>query len=100
MIETDWDRRTIELPPGWHELINELARGGQPRLRMKYIYTLAVEQLLASGAMGAIVERAWEIERECREDQDAVGKRHAKAFRAAIGRYRTHKRRQGESAGS
>lgn len=100
MIETDWDRRTIELPPGWHELINELAKGAQPKLRMKYIYTLAVEQLLASDDLGAIVERAWEIERECRENLDAVGKRHAKAFRVAIERYRKDKRRQDESAGT
>lgn len=98
MSDTDWDRRTIELPRGWHELIKELATGAQPKLKMKYLYTLAVEAVLTSDDVEGIVERAWQIERECRADLGAVEKRHAKAFRAAIERYRKNKRPKGGSA--
>ncbi len=92
MSDTNWDRRTIELPPGWHDLIKELKNEAQPTLKMKYIYTLAVEQMLAGGDVEAIVEGAWKLERECREDLSAVENRHAKAFRAAIERYRKKRR--------
>ncbi len=98
--EKHWDRPAIELPPGWHKLIGELAREGPQDLKMKYVYTLAVFRLLTTEDIGSIVEEAWEIERECREHLDAVAQRPVKSFQQAMQRYRDKKRKEAEAAPS
>ena len=42
--------------------------------------------------MEGIVKGAWKLEGECRGDLEVIGKRHTKAFLAAIERYRKEKR--------
>ncbi len=69
-----WDRPSIELPPGWHALLQELS--DVTGVKLKYLYTLAVEQLLANINVQRVSNKAWKIQREAGEDLDGVGERH------------------------
>jgi hypothetical protein len=69
-----WERRSIELPPGWHALITKLSKHG--RVNLKYLYSVAIDRMLTKGDFDQIVEAALDLERRARRDVARVGARH------------------------
>ena len=69
-----WERRSIELPPGWHALITKLSKHG--RVNLKYVYSVAIDRMLSKGDFGDIVEAALELERRAKRDVARVGACH------------------------
>jgi len=69
-----WERRSIELPPGWHGVMTELAQAG--RVKLKYLYSVAIDRMLRQGDFDRIVKAAWDLDQQAREDIRRVGVRH------------------------
>lgn len=67
-----WDRVSIELPPGWHGVLVKLS--DLSGLKLKYLYTLAVERLLVDSDIRRVIEDAWTTERRTRSDLGRVGR--------------------------
>ena len=68
------DRRSIELPPGWHDVMTALlARSG---VALKYLYAAAIDGLLAKGDFDVIKDEAWILDESARTNLDAVGARY------------------------
>ena len=65
-----WDRVSIELPPGWHDVLVKLS--DLSGLKLKYLYTLAVERLLVDSDIRRVIEDAWTTERHTRGDLGRV----------------------------
>lgn len=68
------EKLTVELPPGWHGAMQALAE--KTGVSLKYLYTLAVDRLLADPDAHGVEEAAWEIERRMRKNLRSLGARH------------------------
>lgn len=72
-----WERVSIELPPGWHDVLVKLA--GLSGLKLKYLYTLAVDRLLADSDIHMVIEDAWTTERQAKSDLARVARSYTVA---------------------
>lgn len=69
------EKLTVELPPGWHAAMQALAE--KTGVSLKYLYTLAVDRLLADCDTHAVEEAAWDMERRMRKNLSGLGARHS-----------------------
>ena len=69
-----WERRSIELPPGWHDVLTELSR--LSGVKLKYLYSVAINQMLTDADFDQIVKAAWDLHRQTGEDITRVGACH------------------------
>ena len=72
-----WDRVSIELPPGWHAVLVKLS--DLSGLKLKYLYTLAVERLLDDSDLRRVIEDAWTTDRRTKTDLAQVGRGYTPA---------------------
>lgn len=87
---TEWDRRSIEIRPGWHAVVQELSV--QTGVSLKYLYTMAVDRLLTKVDIERMTKEAWDLQRDTKRDLAAVAARHTPDS--------IPKRLQGKDAGS
>lgn len=69
-----WEKRGIELPPGWHGAMLKLSE--LTGVSLKYLYTLAVDRLLADASIEGVEEAAWNIQRLARKELSELSQRH------------------------
>jgi hypothetical protein len=74
--EPAWEKPSIELPPGWHEAMQEVARmaGG---VALKYVYAVAIDRFLSDRDVKAIEDAAWTMQRRARKDLKRVSEQHS-----------------------
>ena len=68
------EKVTVEVPVGWHEAMHRL--GKETGVALKYLYTLAVDRLLADADVDAIETGAWELARQARKKLPELAARH------------------------
>lgn len=88
--QEDWDRPSIELPPGWHALLQQISQ--ETGTKLKYLYTLAIDELLGGIDIARVGAKAWEIQRETGEDLPGVGARHTEE---TLRKLESHRKRKG-----
>ena len=69
-----WEKRGIELPPGWHAALLKLSE--LTGVSLKYLYTVAIDRLLTDADVEGVEEAAWNIQRRAKKDLQRVGARH------------------------
>ncbi len=73
--EKHWEKPSIELPPGWHSAMQELANltGDVP---LKYVYAVAIDRFLSDSDLESIEDAVWAMQRRSRKDLGQVAARH------------------------
>ena len=89
-----WGRPSIELPPGWHALLVELSDATD--VSLKYLYTLAVDQLLAKINIERIARKGWIIRQETGQNLERVGARYTAETRRKLQVYIDAQRDKGK----
>ena len=69
-----WEKRGVEIPPGWHASMKKLSK--LTGVGLKYLYALALDRLLSEKDYEQIGEAASVLQRRCRQDLDQVAERH------------------------
>ena len=69
-----WEKRSVELPPGWHAAVLKLSE--LTGVKLKYLYSVAVDRLLAESDVAGIEEAAWTLQRRSRKDLGRVASSH------------------------
>ena len=80
-----WEKRGIELPPGWHDVLLKISE--VTGVSLKYLYTVAVDRLLSDDDIKGIGKEAWDVRRDTSTDLEEVSARHTvEAFEKRHGR--------------
>ena len=71
---TPWDKRSIEIPPGWHKAMRRLS--ASTGVALKYLYSVALDRLLRDENFEIIEEEASVLQRRARKDLTEVSGSH------------------------
>ncbi|HUU98253.1 MAG TPA: hypothetical protein VM487_21175 [Phycisphaerae bacterium] len=76
-METDpniWEKRGIEIPPGWHATMKRLS--ALTGVGLKYLYALALDRLMSDPDFSGLSEAASSLQRISRKDLRDLARRH------------------------
>ena len=74
--QTNTQKLTIELPPGWHAAMQEIADA--TGVSLKYLYSLAVDRFLSDRDVEGVDKDAWALEKGMRKDLKGLASKHKK----------------------
>lgn len=97
--DVSWDKRSIEIPPGWHEAMHKLS--DLTGVGLKYLYTLALDRLLSDDGFETIEEAGSSLQRRSKKDLTTVSECHTaqsieSRFEKSSARSRGAKSRRGK----
>jgi hypothetical protein len=94
-METDpsiWEKRGIEIPPGWHAAMKRLS--ALSGVGLKYLYAVALDRLMSDPDIDGVSEAASSLQRISRKDLRDLARRHTpEAVNARSQKRRGRKRR-------